>query len=872
MQKVVASIIGVLLSFIVAVIGVVMVGAVPINDAEVSWVGKPARVVGSAPLEGSVPLANCSGIIQTIHLEKRDVTNVACVYGDEHELRVARHTTPQNTLAWSVSYPFEVDFHELRGVCTGKPRCGYAPESDVFASPGAQNSLSLYPEFSKHLVRRFDVITLTTYYEFSYSGEPIIVKKGSSVATVGAFSFSKNGKWAIVEAKSYGFIRVDLQTFAMRRVVAPSSQYGFGNDPLYELAISSGGQRVAVMGERVGLEVYEVDETCGDAFTDSAGRFFETGVQACKAATIDRFVLFPNFSYALHPSFDASGARLRATIIQNGSDPRQVVIAPEGTAQVTPLAYLALGDSFTSGEGELSDSFYRHFDEKLSACHVSTRSYPFLLANHLQLQTLGNVACSGAVTSDIVSESDYFGQGDRMKDAFADLNRRKQIETAALQEFQPGIIRQQEFVTHYQPGLISIGVGGNDAGLIGKLKVCLSPGTCEWAEDAEKRAATAQEFQSVYFKLRAVLKSIKTSSPQSKVMVVGYPKVINETDDAQCDALIGIMLNVVERQFMNASIRYLNNVLKAAAESEGVLFVDIEESLAGHRLCDEDSAAMNGVRWGDDIAPISALPLLKLIGRESFHPTPLGHVLAAEKIAEVYNSTPMWPAPSEKSVPEPPSYWGMSNLVEEVPRQLQASVVEPKVYTSGDELKIQTNTPLFDPASGSVKAEIHSDVMSLGEVTVSESGQLSATLSLPAQIEEGYHTLHLYGSSLSGELLDVYQVIAVDTDDDPTVIGATPPATAPPSNPPPLISHAVSPGAAPIPGTPVVPLDSTRLKPSVGNAVSSVSSKVGSLHPFIPSFDSRSILLLVTILGYLGLIASIVFIIWKKRKFYWLRI
>ena len=181
------------------------------------------------------------------------------------------------------------------------------------------------------------------------------------------------------------------------------------------------------------------------------------------------------------------------------------------------------------------------------------------------------------------------------------------------------------------PTVISLGVGGNDADLVGKLKSCLGMDTCEWAQPG-KRAATAREIKALFPKITQLIDDLRTTYVGTPIVLVGYPSVINSQADSHCGALVGALLDRDERQFMNESITYLNHVMKAAAQYESIQFVDIQEALNGERLCDEQADAMNGIRIGDDIAPLSFLENIKVIGAESFHPTPRGHQLVAEHI------------------------------------------------------------------------------------------------------------------------------------------------------------------------------------------------------------------------------------------------
>ncbi len=478
--------------------------------------------------------------------------------------------------------------------------------------------------------------------------------------------------------------------------------------------------------------------------------------------------LVSGFQYAKRPSFDNSGFRLRATILLSNSTREHIVFAPPGVKQTQALDYLALGDSFSSGEGESEASFYKRSAIHASnTCNVSSRAYPYLLASYWNVSSMQSVACSGAETNDVFGSTEYFGQGDRARELIKNSSDREATEAASLKEFQAGIVRQLDFVTAYAPNFVSIGIGGNDAGLIGKLKVCLGTDTCEWADDESKRFATAEEIKTLYYKLRSMIKAVRLASPKSQIMAVGYPRVINERVDARCGTLLNHLLNAKERQFMDESIKYLNSVVKAAAMSEGAVFGDIEDAFVGHRLCDAKDDAMNGIRRGDDIAPIGALPLLKIIGSESFHPTPHGHSLSAQAIVNSHASIPGWAecdnCATETEAPSPPSYWQKEGSPsDEAHRQMITTFTESKVFKPGDKVAILTEKSMFE-SSAMVNIELRSEQMLLGETIANDEGQAEFAAIIPINISEGYHTLHLYGRSAAGDLVDVYQVIAVQT-------------------------------------------------------------------------------------------------------------
>ena len=67
-------------------------------------------------------------------------------------------------------------------------------------------------------------------------------------------------------------------------------------------------------------------------------------------------------------------------------------------ASATPRYVVALGDSFTSGEG--APPFEPATDTRLNRCHRSTEAYVHVAARSIGAGSL-NVACSGARTKDL---------------------------------------------------------------------------------------------------------------------------------------------------------------------------------------------------------------------------------------------------------------------------------------------------------------------------------------------------------------------------------------------------------------------------------------------------------------------------------------
>lgn len=758
------------------------------SDAESEkWISKPINVVTRIELD-SLPIKYpCEGVQGYIEVKTLGKFDDACIQGENGQLKIARFIHA-GIYKYGVQFPSESNFYELRGACT-LPRCVYSASSDMLIDhmlvPSWRYTALVYKSFSKSLVKRTDAVSLQTYFQFQPATPPFYTAKiGEYMPSVEATTISSNGKWALLELKSYGIVRINLETGEARRIVAPGAEYGLGRDPTFELAISNDGKNIAVMGVGGGLAVVEVNEHCGDGLVPGMESAFSRSVIPCKSADINTGVMFPNLSYADTPRFDPDAKQLSFIACYKDGRIEQVVLSPFNLPAQQVISYLALGDSFTSGEGESSDAYYQTgTNEPNAKCHLSIRSYPYLLGEGWKKLTK-SVACSGAKTDDILGRSDYAGQAMRLLSLPNDevvSNKEK-----ALITIQPGIVPQSTFATRYLPEFISVGIGGNDAGLVAKLTGCLSVGICEWASDPVKRYATSEEISAIYPKIREVLKSLRAASPIAQIVMVGYPQIINPVPSALCDQLTGLLLDAPERTFIYETVHYLNEVVRAAAFAEGVAFIDIEDSLKGHELCGEqDSSAMNAVRIGDDIAPIRTLPTFTLFGAESFHPTYKGHALIAQAILKKYPSTNLISScgcGNNTSLPQPSAYWTLDEESKKQERkQIEDESISAPLIIMAKKFTVTSPALFFLPGS-TVALELHSTPITLGEVKTKGDGSIEFTDMIPETLPAGYHVLHLLGTSPSGQPIDVYRSVFIRPKDNiiPSSLQIKPELGAPP--------------------------------------------------------------------------------------------
>jgi len=618
----------------------------------------------------------------------------------------------------------------------------------------------------------------TTRYMFDGSNPDDVFKDNAGIfLPYQAFAVSDNGRWIVTELRNKGLALIDTTNFSARRIQVNGLSYGWGFDPAESLAVSADGKSAVVTGFNADFAVIDITPKCGQALSGDFS--VQPDGTDCALTTLGIRGIAEGFWYGESPRFYGNGQELDVTVHSRSEGIRRLTYLQSGAASEHKLKLLALGDSFTSGEGETDIKYYeKGTNDAFDTCHVSTRSYPFLVGRALGIgdSDVKSVACAGATTKDIKgSNDDYWGQKERLGPL--GLNLALSVKTVAqeeaLNDFQPGRSLQSTFLDRYSPEIATIGIGGNDAGLMKKLSTCAAPGTCEWAQSDGLRE-TAGEIKRLFDTLSAFYDHLLQTSPRTKFFVVGYPDVIDP--DGTCDPVTGTLLDHTERVFIDQSLQYLNQVIRAAAKQKGFTYLDIEHSLDGKRLCDEPhSTAMNGLRLGGDIPVTSALPMLKIIGAETFHPTPTGHELIAGAILTGHPGLQQDAGCSVDDAAclatppdiEPSAYWNVQDGTSN--RQAYVTEFARQVGANASLLSIAIPDHTLQPLSN-VMIEIHSDTISLGTFTADADGSMTGEVTLPGDIEPGFHTLHMYGTNQDNAPIDLYQIIAVGQDGQVTGI------------------------------------------------------------------------------------------------------
>ncbi|GGZ06825.1 SGNH/GDSL hydrolase family protein [Streptomyces poonensis] len=230
--------------------------------------------------------------------------------------------------------------------------------------------------------------------------------------------------------------------------------------------------------------------------------------------------------------------------------------AAQASSTAAATGYVALGDSYSSGVGAGS------YLSSSGDCKRSTKAFPQLWAAANAPSSFSFTACSGARTNDVLAN-------------------------------QLGPLNSST-------GLVSISVGGNDAGFADVMTTCVtsSDSTCI------SRINTARAYvdSTLPGRLDSVYTAIRSKAPGAHVVVLGYPRFYKLGQTC-------LGLSEAKRTAINNASDHLNSAIAKRAADHGFTFGDVRSSFTGHEIC-SGSSWLHSVNWLN-------------IG-ESYHPTAAG--------------------------------------------------------------------------------------------------------------------------------------------------------------------------------------------------------------------------------------------------------
>jgi lysophospholipase L1-like esterase len=240
------------------------------------------------------------------------------------------------------------------------------------------------------------------------------------------------------------------------------------------------------------------------------------------------------------------------------------LVVPSGVASAAAPHYVALGDSAAAGP------LIPLPDLSAPGCMRSTNNYPKLVARRLGVP-ITDVTCSGAVTADMTNP----------------------------QETDLGTVPPQFDALRADTTLVTVQIGGNDAGLVGLALDCVNllpepfGDSCADENTAGGRDVYGERIAGVAPRIAAVLDGIHARAPNAAVYVVGYTTYLPPNG---CYPRVPLWAR--DANYIQAKIDQLNRVLADAAAAGGATYVDIRTPGIGKDVCKPAS-----VRWTEPLVP-----------------------------------------------------------------------------------------------------------------------------------------------------------------------------------------------------------------------------------------------------------------------------
>lgn len=577
-----------------------------------------------------------------------------------------------------------------------------------------------------------------------------------------AMNYSARGEWLVIESPGHALMRINLATFSVLPFGPDLSMAAnLNTSRVASVAITQDGRYAAVASnESKLLRVYDL-KTCQSNPTSDL-----LAPQQCRSYDYWQYLgtqVSGNLRGISRLSF--VNDRILSLEIADGEGKQSYLLSPNGPI-TSLIPYLGLGDSYASGQGAFN--YVAGTDTPVNRCHLSVHSYPLLLNQDLYGSKGQSVACSGAVIHDIATTSrDYTGQA---ADQQAVRSREADgSEGTILQGFMAGYLAQRDFVTAYQPGVITVQIGGNDVGFGNMLLRCISPITARKPPGAnpntcyetyEDRLEVEQLINRTFSRWVQLYEQLKRSSPLSRIYAIGYPQIVSPKSDCR----LNVRLTSQELQFARDVTNYLNGAIAAAARAAGVQYVDISQSLAGHELCSgsRGELAVNGLTAGNDT--------LGILGQESYHPTASGHRLIEQAIlTATHNLTSGMPAPP--TTPVPPTANPDDPLLQAPKTGRPIRNIIPVVGMVNGQTTVGGSVRLKISATAANLAPDSTYTVSVGGTAVGSirsdtHGNIDGALPLPAGSSGGIQEVAVGGSSQSDTPITVVETVYVH--DSPT--------------------------------------------------------------------------------------------------------
>lgn len=361
--------------------------------------------------------------------------------------------------------------------------------------------------------------------------------------------------------------------------------------------------------------------------------------------------------------------------------PGKVINDPDPDDDTRPVdlsSYVALGDSFSSGEG--TGFYFDGTNYYANLCHRSITAYPALLNRRagFPVANFEFWACTNTWANDMgrsTVSTTRAPWNDPLKD--------KWNEDSTSRESGQGINQFDRLTTDTR--IVTLTIGGNDTRWIEFIGHCiginLMDGTSRFfnyepCEYYQKQPLEAQ-IDSLWNEDLWVkqIEEIKERAPDATVLLIGYPLLFSDWGGGN-DTIPWnsgcYWLSKADQMFYNKMATRLNNHIREQAVESGALYIDVSNAMNSDEVCTEGNSAewaINGAsaQLLDAGAEFKAINIIDLLTNHnlmtmmnplaeeneshginwqaafagSFHPNDLGHEKLSSAIIDQYRE-PAW--------------------------------------------------------------------------------------------------------------------------------------------------------------------------------------------------------------------------------------
>ncbi len=424
----------------------------------------------------------------------------------------------------------------------------------------------------------------------------------STIASHFATALSNETGWAVIQREAKAAHSVGNEDFAvgdhyLTVLISANSST--------ELSFTTNGDYGKVLLPNTSVDVVQMALTGGSESQPCEFKVIGSGVY--QSAAYSPFGMEDNNSYVFNSLVRYDQVLVNFTI--NYPTGYEGELIP---TEAPPAKYVAMGDSFSSGEGNAP--FELGTDEsEVDECHRSSMAYPRLLEfdSNLNLGSTAFVACSGSTTKDVLGESEN-------DDPHGKWDEPAQID--ALSE---------------DTDVVTITIGGNDVGFPDFVAGCMFS-LCGYGTPAYNSITDKITDSDFSDDLKGTYLTILEQAPSAELYVVNYPYIVKDRSEEDCTVFPGGLTSndeaaeevttLLNATILNAYLDIKQNVEWSEYASR-LHYIEVnysESPFEDRDLCGEDP----------EDAYFYRLDLYDPFNPKSFHPTENGQNAYKEVVKE----------------------------------------------------------------------------------------------------------------------------------------------------------------------------------------------------------------------------------------------